>query len=412
MAQSKLSPWVHFFLWGAVGVSVVLTVLNMFGAYQQGALTPLYMTLRILTDLIYIAVGIYTIVAFYARRPNAVALAWTFITLVIINLIGYIMMICFEYDGYLLYLIINCVVWLLFWGSLMLLGRQIRVHFPKEERRWFLSERIMLAVYILAFGVYLAGVCSSLRDPLNNSFYTVEVRTQEALHKLQKSSPTYTHGLAYDTYTTEGDTVCCETHYTTLSADKTDSAMLAAYCVAERQRTLWHYAHLRYRGQEKAYSFFNQHGFYLKTVLRDENKRFIGTILVSPDEYAAAHEAGTRFRCDTGAWKRIIDCENRRLPHEVLLLCSLQRIYLNDTCLCYDIEIPDYEPVLADYFSEPIMTGNLKKELWGLDGPCLIMADIDGRDVLFRALYRSGKEHSHYVFPNTLIYRIHHPLED
>ena len=154
MAQSKLSPWVHFFLWGAVGTSVVLTVLNMLGTYQQGALTPLFMTLRVLTDLIYIAVGIYTIVAFYARRPNAVALAWTFITMVIINLIGYIVMICFEYDGYLLYLIINCVVWLLFWGSLMLLGRQIRVHFPKEERRWFLPERIMLAVYILVVSIW------------------------------------------------------------------------------------------------------------------------------------------------------------------------------------------------------------------------------------------------------------------
>lgn len=411
MTSSKLSVWVHVFLWGAVGISLLQTALNLLNAIALCDQTPFYLTMRLLAGLTYIAVGIYTIVAFYAHRPNALALMWTLFSMLVLNLIGCIVMICFEYDGHLLHSIISSVIWFIFWGTLMLLNPQIMELYPKEERRWFLPERVLLTIYVLSFCIYIVGACTAIRKPLDNGFYTADKQAQLALLKLQKSSPKYTHSLSYDAYALAGDTVCCDTHYASLSAAKTDRSMLPAYCEAERQRALWHYAHLRYRGQEKAYDFFNRHGFYLKTVLRDKDKRLIGTFIVSPEEYASAHEAGKQFRCDSDAWQMIIDCENHRLPQPMMALFTLQRIYLDDSYLCYEIIMPDYEPWMEGHFSEETMEGLIKKALIGLDGPCFIMADIDGRDLLFRALYRSGKEHTRCVISNEHIHGLHHMFE-
>ena len=404
--------WVHIFLIGAVGFGLIGTALNLYTAFLSGEQTPFFLTLRIVSGIIYVLTGLYMIIAFYARRPNAMAVASTFLAMIALNVFSALLLFCFSKNMNLMVQVINGLVWLFFWGALVLFSDHLKVCFPKETRRWFLTERILLILYIITFSTYTGGAYTAVRNPLNNRFYTMDKRIQLAINELKKSTPDYTHGVAYGPFSVEQDTLCCQAHYTTLLRNNIRSSMVPVYCAVERQRTLWHYAHPTYTGQIRAYDFFTINGFYLKTVLSDKNKNEMGTFTVTPEEYAAAYAAGKRFRCDTTVWSTAIQSDNDRLPYHMMFLGSIDKLSMENDHLSYNVAIPETAPGWDYFYSREKVEADLKKALWQLDGPSIILADLDGKGLLFRLCKPSGAEYMHIDITHEHIHALHHMFED
>jgi hypothetical protein len=380
-------------------MSTAINVIRLYAALQSAQIEPFYLTLRALYVGCLAIVGIGTIYAFLRRTPNALALATTFVGMVGMNCVLAVIMLFISPEREIIAYLINIVIWMVTWFVLLGFSYNMKVCFPKETRRWFIQERILLGLYIISFVIYGYGACTLLHDPLNNSFLTYEARTQYAVARLNKVYPSHKDGLHSDGFAIEGDSLCHRLHYSHYALTPFDRSRLAVFRAAERERTKYLYSITQGKEILACQQFFARHGYCFKTSLCDENGVTVCTTLFTPDEYAAARAIRQPFRCDPQAWQTVLETENALMPHPMFSFYQVTGMHLNDSCLLYDLTMPDYGPLALEKFTDPFMERMIRECLWSTYDVVWMMAKRDRRDVVLRFTRVNGTPHTVLTIP-------------
>ena len=157
----ELSGWTKFFLWVGIGFGATISVIFAFvnDVFAQGWLLA---TVNGIPLFLLVATAIYTIVAFYHKKSNAVALAKTYIAMIFLDLISCLAqsilvddVILDQMGDFYFKHAIGSAIWCTIWFCYVQLSENIKDVFPVAKRSWKLFEKIVIAVFaiIYTFGV-------------------------------------------------------------------------------------------------------------------------------------------------------------------------------------------------------------------------------------------------------------------
>lgn len=157
--------WLSFFLL-VVGVGAALTVILTFygfslSDYDMGVgsfVTYVCATLDILFSLGIAYLAVYTLLAFWKKRPNAVFLGKSYV--IVIFLSNTLLLLSGEYEdsGWgSLSQIIKALIWGIIWFVYLTISEQVTDLFPKEERKIFKRDKYIVAS-LLTIPLFLISV--------------------------------------------------------------------------------------------------------------------------------------------------------------------------------------------------------------------------------------------------------------
>lgn len=155
--------WLALFLWGGVGLGSLMTVISTFKdlADFNGYFVSSHGTFLfggVMAALVIAALGIFTIVAFYNRRPDAVAAAKVFTGLVALDgLITLVLAVTHNMTD-LLPDAFREIGWGAVWFCFLLASKRVEAVIPEEERRPGIIPPVLgiagfLAYVLLYFGL-------------------------------------------------------------------------------------------------------------------------------------------------------------------------------------------------------------------------------------------------------------------
>jgi hypothetical protein len=171
--SEPVAGWLAFFLWiglgfGGIG-SLVVTLKNI----ADFDYSIFFVFLHVGATLILTAIAAYAIYAFYQRKPNAVALAKTYMAMVLVDgVVGFL--ICLITDQ-----IESSVtltrqfVWVGIWYCYLQNSSQVEERIPAATRTWEKTEKFALSLYAIAYVTILlmSGVQSSTNVLLRTESY-------------------------------------------------------------------------------------------------------------------------------------------------------------------------------------------------------------------------------------------------
>ncbi len=140
--------WLIFFLFVFVGLgSVVSLAMDL---YDYDFSNPWIITAGvIISDLAYLATGVFTIVAFYKRQPDAVHLARIFIIACFIINLGALMLNNDGLSANEVTTAIKSIVWCGVWFIFTFASQQIQERIPHYWRRFKVRDFVLAALILL-----------------------------------------------------------------------------------------------------------------------------------------------------------------------------------------------------------------------------------------------------------------------
>ena len=137
------------FLWLGLGVGTVAYVLHTIssGIFSFGPTLSLLGAMRLVP---LVLVAILAIVAFYRHSSNAVALAKTYLSMILVDALAMFVyfVICSD-SAYLMFIIISllgCSGCFIYLSN----SESVKAVIPLATRKWKLLEKILLAIYVMA----------------------------------------------------------------------------------------------------------------------------------------------------------------------------------------------------------------------------------------------------------------------
>ncbi|MCM1502080.1 MAG: hypothetical protein NC115_05370 [Bacteroidales bacterium] len=134
-SKKEIGGFLAFFLFGVIGGGMMLSVMTLF--FTPG------MLYGILYCALFLLIGVKTIFAFIRLKPNAMALAYTYCAMMLVDDIT-VGVIDF-WSG----IVISRLVWIVICVSFLTFSEDLKYKFPKEERTWKWLEKIVLLVQIV-----------------------------------------------------------------------------------------------------------------------------------------------------------------------------------------------------------------------------------------------------------------------
>lgn len=158
--DERINGWLAFFLWVGVGVGATISFFSILMAMFADPFGWIVTSCQFVLITAIVLVAVLTILGFYRRWPNAVALAKTYIALMFIDglfngLVGFLLE-----DASMAFDTFRSLVWSAIWFTYLLCSAKVAGRIPSETRRWGGLEKIILSV---AGSVYLyLGVASCM----------------------------------------------------------------------------------------------------------------------------------------------------------------------------------------------------------------------------------------------------------
>lgn len=159
---SEINGWTAFFLIVFVGLGLLIsTITTILALFKIKIVFSLIVTILWLAALIII--GIKTIIAFYTRKENAIALATTYLLMIltdgILSLIGGNVSI-----GVCIHNIVVSCIWLIYIHK----SKDLKELFPKENRKWYTLEKVLLPFYLAcSISIIMFTTASSYYSKIN-----------------------------------------------------------------------------------------------------------------------------------------------------------------------------------------------------------------------------------------------------
>lgn len=169
-----ISGWLAFFLWVGIGLGAVASCVFAFAELKNVTLTPLGILIAAGIQGSMLGVAIMTIIAFYKRKPNAVALAMTYIAMIAIDGVLQIIINSMVGDAEFDRNIVRSFIWAAVWFAYLKNSRQVAARIPAETREWKLPERLLLLIYIISSFAFCAGLQQTIDNPQKSYLFVIE----------------------------------------------------------------------------------------------------------------------------------------------------------------------------------------------------------------------------------------------
>ena len=148
--ENDISGWLAVFLWlGLCGGAILSVGSSIFNnAFGQGQFVAI---LQVLYLLPLVLSAFFAIYAFYKRKPNAVSLAKTYITMIYMDAaLTLVSLIILEDPSIIMWSIRN-FIWASIWLTYLQQSEKVRIVIPKNMRAWKAPEKILLAIFIIVW---------------------------------------------------------------------------------------------------------------------------------------------------------------------------------------------------------------------------------------------------------------------
>lgn len=150
--DERINGWLAFFLWVGVGFGATISFFSILTAMFAEQFGWIVTSCQFVLITAIVLVAVLTIVGFYRRWSNAVALAKTYIALIFMDgLLSAVIGFVLE-DGSMAFGTIRSFVWSAVWFTYLLCSAKVEGRIPSESRRWRGLEKTILSV---AASIYL-----------------------------------------------------------------------------------------------------------------------------------------------------------------------------------------------------------------------------------------------------------------
>lgn len=150
--DERINGWLAFFLWVGVGLGATISFFSILTAMFAEPFGWIVTLCQFVLITAIVLVAVLTIVGFYRRWLNAVALAKTYIALIFMDgLLSAVIGFVLE-DGSMAFGTIRSFVWSAVWFTYLLCSAKVEGRIPSESRRWRGLEKTILSV---AASIYL-----------------------------------------------------------------------------------------------------------------------------------------------------------------------------------------------------------------------------------------------------------------
>lgn len=279
--NESISGWLAFFLWIGLGGGSLLTLITALREFAGDQYSLNYILLRTGTVALLMAVAYYAIYAFYKRMPNAVAVAKTYIAMIVIDGVVGVLLAVFSGEYASIEVVARQFIWASIWYSYLIRSSRVEELFPTASRRWGVIEKRLLIVYAVG---YAAILMIGFVQPSANVLLKGESYIRQSVEMTQSELPIDTGD---DTEISAVEYVDPEVRYSfrikSVSKSEIDNSLLPEWAALGRQEFLSRWAALLMDDP-----FMAECCRLKKTIVfnyYDRSDEFLYDIVITPDEY-------------------------------------------------------------------------------------------------------------------------------
>lgn len=382
--KTKVRGWLALFLWGGVFGGVILTA----GQTLLQSENLLYGIVGLLPFTPMFIIAAMTITAFYRRKDNAVALAYTYIGMHALSavLAAIVLIIAsgmFSNSEIIdnVWDIFKSLVWAVTWGSFIKMSERVKNVIPEETRKWRVPEKILLIVYIFLLGgsIWLTSIGVKQASGVS------EVSVESMIEQLKSES------LPMEV----SDGVILE------SVEKKDGRVVFSYSMSEIDKKVVSEEDMEAYFLQLKYSILNvlcQHpeseqlavasltiGDNVLYTYADKNGEAMGNILITCDDYKRVIGNKGEDIVEKIVLLELLDEYNRIIPCEYFGGTELMSVDLNydEKNVVYNVRLPELSMDEMSAVTQSYLE-NYVLENWGaIEDSMITLAKINKMDIVF-----------------------------
>lgn len=343
----SISGWLTFFLWVGIGLGAIVTTKTAFNDIIIDGINwyfaSAYATYIIALDII----AVYTIIAFYRRKSNAVALGITYTAMIALDGISSLILGAIFEDNSMFRPALRQISWGLIWFTYIQKSEDIDNLIPMLSRTWKSFEKIVLAIYIIGLSFYtasLAYIFIKTDDP-PRYFFTTEKYIETNIEDMNMELPRVIYdGLTLEHIRKENMNIIFTYQYSYLVKTDFDFDYLDNEAMVNKHELLFD---ISTNPEPDPFAYYYATGHSTTCEYVDSLSKVLYTITITPEEYKAATEAP--YQCPIETIKKLIS-ETNKEPHDFF---PNSRLFILDKILCNnnDTEM-SYRIRLADLSAE------------------------------------------------------------
>lgn len=323
-----LAFYLYFCVIGGIILTIISTLVSnvpsadeglMKGAYSIVSASRSYsinwslLACDILMLVSFVSIGIYTVVAFHKRLPNAVALAkthliWAAVTNGLVLLTGSVGNGVFDNP---VRLIIS-LVWAGIFFTYLTVSEDVKILIPKETRHLFKGDKIALVSIIAAililfgYGVLEVSGISQASGSDKNLDRQIEMTNAQLPIALSE-------GLDYCSMERKGDDVIFLYRLKNVHIDDIPGIAIEEGSLMTKERLVYGLNSTRDKFMDNA---AKNHNLVFKYLDADGKEAYSARI--SPEEYARACAEDFKYRTDPETMNRILELGSNMITEELI----------------------------------------------------------------------------------------------
>ena len=388
-----VSGWLAFFLWFGIGVGALMSCVMIIGMIPTSGYSFFGGFLEVLSILCLVAIAVLTIKAFYQKKPNAVALAKTYIAMIALDGVCSILYyIIFEEPLYLAFAI-QPLLWSSIWFLYLILSTQVENMIPKSTRTWNITEKILIAIYALSCALLVGSLAHFVNNPSDSNFYQKDYLVDSAIEAANEELPDYSEpSVTSLKMVKEGNNVVYSFKINNMT-ELLDENTAWELSLVNKQEMLADAAVEQDQDIINVMNIFFDGGYNVCYRYLNANGDILYNVIINGEEYNNALNMGASFKCDEKAYQSLLDYYTSLLPVEYMGDAVLLNIQHSTNALTYYVQLPEmseYDLIFIDqkYLKEYVV------DSWeSLDDNLKTLAKLNGEEIVYRFFTSDGDEH-------------------
>ena len=377
--------WLAIFLWLGIGGGALASIVTTCLVLSEWLLSIWLVVAHLVMLLCLCTIAVSTIVAFYKRKPNAKALAYTYIATIAIDGIYSIVMYFAITDAPEsdLALSIRSILWSVIWGAYLAFSTRVENIVPRP-RTWQTFEK-MLAGIIVSMYILMAIVTIDMQNNENSIFYNQRQVVKTILQETNKELPYQDiDGVISQRLFLQKDTIVYSYKLTQTDIKDCAAEDLQLTCIHTKQSILQEVALQSPDATLSGHEYFFEHNYSVSFRYYDKWNTLLYSVVITPEDYANALAIGKQFRCDEADFQKAEDIVKTLLPIAYLgegaELTDIRHTYDN---LYYvirfkDMYFADVCQIDKSYFRQTILSHFAE-----LEDAVVSMAEMNRMNIVF-----------------------------
>ena len=394
--KTKVRGWLAFFLWVGVCGGVLLTI----GKAILESDNILYSLVGLAPQFPVFIIAVMTIIAFYKRKDNAVALAYTYIGMNILCSVYLIIILGIAEDTISasemtdhFITIFQTFAWGICWFSFLRLSDRVKNVIPEETRKWGIPEKILLLLYILLLAVSVWLTDLGAKQTSSTTTQSIDSMIEQL--NAESMPNDLGNGVILKSVAKENDVIAYSYVLNELEKKEYDAKNLDTYFLQSKYQIL---SLLLYNPERDQFvvTALNEN-YKLMFSYKDKNGESLGCVWITPEDYKRVIDNNGRNIVEKNVLMELLDEYNKIIPCEYFGGTELMSVELNyeENNVVYNVRLPELS---ADEMSSVTQSylENYVLENWNaLEDSMITLAKINKMDFvfLFKAHY-SGKDYA------------------